>query len=348
MPDGKDKLWQEGVDSGALLATIIIKLPMLLAVAIAGAAICSGLHLFLTFINNRSTVYVSETKYYIQFAEGRYEARDYYNAFTWNDVIATEILGRVMELLGDGYEREQVKEMVTADILSDVRYLTVTVKGEDAQQVERIKDALCTALEEFPSYKKEFDSIYQIEDLEIVPEQVNYFAWRAALLGAVLFAGAGFFHVCLRFSVGSAFYTKTDIEKAFGVPVYGMTFAGEGQSALIKRQKQMLADGIQLLASRNPQLWLLDAFDGQEAEAVLQKLQAEYVKIKCYSTSHNDRETAVVLVIPFGVHCREKMADEMRNAQLHGGKIVGALLVNVDNLWAKLYYGGDRFIRKGK
>ena len=81
-------MMQQGIDSAAMLVTLITKLPVLLALAVAGAILGSGLHLIITFIQTREPVYVSETEYYIDFAEGRYEAKDYYNDFTWNDVLS--------------------------------------------------------------------------------------------------------------------------------------------------------------------------------------------------------------------------------------------------------------------
>lgn len=349
----QEDVGREGVDSRALLATMIRKLPFLFALAAAGAILACILHLLTVFISARDAAYVSETEYYIQFAPGRLEAKDYYNDFTWNDVLSTDlILGRAMELLGDGYDRAQVKSMVTADILSDVRYLTITVRGRDPHQVEQIKDAFCTALEKFGESRDEFASIYKIEDLEIAQEQADYFTWRAALLGAVLFAGTGLFLVCLRFGVGSAFYTKNDIEKAFGIPVYGLAFQNrnaahdKGTEKVTGRQDQMLAEGLNILLKRHGRIWLLDASCGQEAGRFLQYLQEafrntadDFAGIACYGPAQYGKETAVVAVIPFGIHYREKIADELRNAKFHGAVAVGAVLVNVDKSWAGLYYG---------
>lgn len=59
-----------------------------------------------------------------------------------------------MELLGSSYDRDDVETMITAAILSDVRYLTVTVRGQEAAQVDAVKEALGTALEEFGALKK--------------------------------------------------------------------------------------------------------------------------------------------------------------------------------------------------
>lgn len=347
MSDYQETFWQQGVDSRALFATVVRKLPVLVGVAIAGAVVGSSFYLLIFFVKSQNVIYVSETEYYIEFAEGRYEARDYYNAFTWNDAIATDsILGRAMELLGEGYERSEVKTMITADILSDVRYLTITIKGDDAQEVGDVQKALEVALGAFGDEKREFDRIYKIEDLGICEEEVPFFTWRAAFLGTVIFFLTGLFWIVLQFGLGSAFYTKRDVSEALGVPVYGMVFAGKKDGKLGKfaiRQEKQLSDAMCTLKERYKSLYLLDASGGQKAEAFQQDLEkiagADLPEFALYeSLKQHDSEAFLVAVIPFGVHYREKIIDAMDNAQLHGGRVLGAVLVDVDKIWARIYY----------
>jgi capsular polysaccharide biosynthesis protein len=329
-----------GVDSKALLATIIRKLPVLIGLAVTGAVLGSGLNLLITLAQSQNLKYVSETEYYIEFAEGRYEARDYYNDFTWNDVIGTDlILGRMMELLGTGYDREEVKGMMTADILSDVRYLTVTVKGEDADKVYQVKEALGTALSEFGSRMDEFSSIYKIDDLEITKENISYFGVRAALLGAFVFAFAGLFVIALRFSAGSSFYTKNDISKTLGIPVYGMIFKSNKNN---KRQEEMLVLNMKMLTNKYSSLFLLDAGEGKYAEKFVMHVNGNKgIKpqtLKPYVAGY-DEEKPVLAVVPFGVPYREKITDEINNARLRGANVIGAVIVDADVFWNRIYMG---------
>lgn len=349
---------QQGVDSRALLATFIMKLPKLLILAVAGAVLGSGLHLLVVLVKTQDRCYVSETEYYVDFDKGQDDARHWYNDFTWNDVLATDpILGRAMELLGDGYDRSRVQEMLKADILSDVRYLTITVRGQDATQVEAVKDALGMALEEYGVIRREFASIEKIEDQEIVLEEIPYFAWRAAFLGAVIVSGTGAFGVAFCFCMGSVFYTKRDISVRLGIPVYGMTFRQgrrkNGHCAMERRQAEMLAAGFGKLAGGSAQIWLMDASDGQEAKLFMQELLdrglVEASRIKVFDAQRDTErfgngsaEIAVVAVIPFGKPYREKIADEIDYVRLHGGRGVGAVLTGADRMWMRLYYAHGR------
>ncbi len=337
---------RQGIDSKALLVTLIRNLPRLLLLAVAGAVLGSGLHLVLVLYQSGTAMFVAETEYYVDFADGRLEAKDYYNDFTWNDVIATDlILGRMMEELGASYDRAEVKQMITADILSDVRYLTITVKGRDEGEVAKVSAAFEHAIMVFADSKDEFDAIDKIEDNDIVREQPKWFAKRAALLGAAIFAGTDVFFVLLAFLAGDRFYTKTDVMKFLGLTVEGMLYrSGNQQSG---RQERRLVDGILNLLKAHDKIYLLDASDGQDAALFVKRLAALHAGINCdallpceqYSTDEN---AVLLVVVPFGIVYREKITDEINNAVTHGGTIVGAVLTECDKRWSDMYYGRER------
>lgn len=337
---------RQGIDSKALLVTFIRNLPRFLLLAVTGAVLGSGLHFAAVFYQSGKAMFVAETEYYVDFADGRLEAKDYYNDFTWNDVIATNlILGRMMEQLGVSYERDAVKQMITADILSDVRYLTITVKGRDKSDVEKVSAAFEHAIMVFADSKDEFDAIDKIEDNGIVQEQPDWFAKRAALLGAVIFAGTGVFFVLLAFLVGDRFYTKSDVMKFLGLTVAGMLYKDGNERS--GREERRLAEGIQELLKEHDKIYLLDASDGQDAALFAKRLAALNAGINCdallpceqYSTDEN---AVLLVVVPFGIIYREKITDEINNAVTHGGTIAGAVLTECDKRWSDMYYGRER------
>lgn len=334
---------RQGIDSKALLVTVIRTLPRLILIGVAGALLGSGLHCLITFWQMHNAMLVSETEYYVDFAEGRLEARDYYNAFTWNDAIATdEILGRMMETLGSGYDRDAVKQMLYAEILSDVRYLTMTIKGTDEGTVSAVSAAFELAIAQFAKSKDEFDAIYKIEDNGVIREQPDWFVWRAAFLGAVIFVGIGMFLTVLAFVVGDRFYTKTDVMKFLKLRAVGMLYkSGNEQSGL---QERRLIQDLKALLEQYQRLYLLDGTDGQDAGQFLETLDALGADLDCgvfvpCEQYHTEEEAAILVIVPFGKVYREKITDEINNAVLHGGAIAGAVLTQCDKAWVGMYYG---------
>lgn len=334
---------RQGIDSKALLVTFIRKLPQLILVLVAGAVFGSGLHCLAVFYQASKAMLVSETEYYIDFADGRMEARDYYNAFTWNDVIATdEVLGRMMEQLDSHYNRTAVKQMLTADILSDVRYLTITIKGKNADEISEVNAAFEHAITEFGKSKDEFDVIYKIEDNGIYREQPAWFGWRAAFLGALVFAAAAVFWIALAFTVGDRFYTKTDVMKFLELPVLGLLYGSKNEKS--GKQECRLIEGVKSLLGHYQKIYLLDAADGADAECFLKRLSGLDADVDCeamvpceqYRTGEN---AAILVIVPFGKVYREKITDEINNAVMHGGTIVGVVLTECDKAWVDMYYG---------
>ncbi len=183
-------------------------------------------------------------------------------------------------------------------------------------------------------------------------EKIPYFGWRAAFLGAVLAAACGAFATAFRFCLGSAFYTKRDITVRLGLPVYGMTFEParrERECGVSRRQAEMLAGGLSMLAQQYRKIVLLDAAQGQEASAFLEEITRRGLidNICCEICDrkkelYEGQETAFVAVIPFGRTYREKITDEIQYVQLRGGRVVGAVLVQAQTWWMRFYYAQGR------
>ncbi|MDE7206351.1 MAG: hypothetical protein K2N90_04210 [Lachnospiraceae bacterium] len=336
---------RQGIDSKALLVTLIRTLPQLLLLSVAGAVFGSGLHCVITLYESGKAMFVAETEYYVDFADGRLEAKDYYNDFTWNDVIATDlILGRMMDELGADYDRAAVKQMINADILSDVRYLTITVKGMDADKVAAVSAAFKNAITQFGKSKDEFDAIDQIEDNGIEQEQPVWFVWRAAFLGMVVFLAIGIFMTVFAFMVGDRLYTKTDIIKFLELTAIGLSYrSGNGKSDV---QERRMIEELKGLLERYHRVYLLDAADGQDAGLFLKRLVELDADVACDALlpcrQYKTGEDAVLLaIVPFGRVYREKITDEINNAVMHGATIAGAVLTECDKFWVGMYYGKD-------
>jgi capsular polysaccharide biosynthesis protein len=299
--DNNAKYMKQGIDSKALVTTLIMKIPILLIIAVTGAIVGSGLNLVIASFKVRDAKYVSETEYYIEFAPGRYEVRDYYNAYTWNDVIGTDlILGKMMDVLDDDYDKDTVKSMIQATIYSDVRYLKITIKSQNYDDVVRVESVLEPILGEFGETMEEFTSIYKINDLGVSKEKIPYFTIRAALLGAFIFGFIALFIIIFRFCLGSSFYTKMDISKTLDIPVGGILF------------KNGKYEGVMDL----PSLKYNDMFYCDE----------------------NDNNK-LIAIIPFGKSYRERIIDEIYNMKLMGMNVAGAVLVDADSVWYKIYKG---------
>lgn len=354
---GAIQLYTERIDSKAFLIYLIYRVPYILFWAVTGAILGSGLYLMLTFMQTREPQYISETNYYIDFAEGRLEARDYYNAFTWNEVLGYDwILGKAMEELGPKYERDSVKAMLSAQMPSDVRYLTINVSGTDEVMVNEVSTAIRNAMEGFGNDKDEFDSITVVAEKPAQKEKVTYFTWRAAFLGLIIGFLLATFIEALKFVLGDSIYTKKQLADIFDVPVLGMCYrTNESDIAEDDWHENLLKINLESQMESFSKLFLADITQGQTSEKLLEYMKKSVstvtdagnieIKTVAFADITKDsciqmKQSKVIVVIPFAVPCRQKAEDVIRELKLWECEICGIVLVDVNRHWANCYYDG--------
>jgi len=167
--------------------------------------------------------YQAVSKLYISFGHDESgEVYQYYNGYTWNDLLDTDpIMDLVMEYL-PGYEKEQVREATTAEILSDIRLLTITVRGEDEKFVREISHGVENGLKEFARESEELEQIKVIRPG--VPERVYWDdrTTSACITGAVIVGLLSLLVLGFNYALDEAVYVQEDIEKKYGVKALGI------------------------------------------------------------------------------------------------------------------------------
>lgn len=167
--------------------------------------------------------YETVSKLYISFAlDENGEVYQHYNGYTWNELLDCDpILDLIMQEL-PGYEKDEVREATTAEILSDIRLLTVTVTGSDEKFVREVRDAVENGL---LAFARESDEISLIKVIRSGMPQRIYWDDRTmaacimggVILGVVAVLGFGFAYV-----LNEAIYVQSDIEKRYPYRALGI------------------------------------------------------------------------------------------------------------------------------
>ena len=167
--------------------------------------------------------YQAVSKLYISFGHDESgEVYQYYNGYTWNDLLDTDPIMELVMVHLPGYEKEQVRESTTAEILSDIRLLTITVRGEDEKFVREIDRAVEDGLKEFARESEELEQIKVIR--AGVPERVYWDdrTTSACVTGAVILGLISIFVIGINYALDEAMYVQEDIEKKYGVKALGI------------------------------------------------------------------------------------------------------------------------------
>ena len=160
--------------------------------------------------------YKAVSKLYISFDHDENgEVYQYYNGYTWNDLLDSDpIVDLVMKEL-PGYEKSDVRESTTAEILSDIRLLTITVRGDNEKFVREIRNAVENGLKEFAKNSDELEEIKVLRST--VPERVYWDnrTTSACVIGAAALGVLALFIIGFHYVMDESMYVQEDVEKKY-------------------------------------------------------------------------------------------------------------------------------------
>ena len=211
-----------GMDLKRLALYLQKKIWLVVMLAILGAT-CGGIIYQVVRSMKMPVEYASVSKLYISFGNDENgDVYQYYNGYTWNDLIDTDpILDIVMSSL-PGYDRDQVREATTAEILSDIRLLTITVRGDNEKFVREIRNAMESGLREYARDAEELNQIAVIRSG--APERVYWDerTTEACVTGAVILGILAMLIIGFSYVLDESVYVQEDLEKRYGVKALGI------------------------------------------------------------------------------------------------------------------------------
>jgi len=318
---------QEGMDLKRLFLLTVRKIWIVLLAAAAGALVGCACYLVVHVVFAPQREYEAVSKLYIDFEErSTGEAYQYYNGYTWDDLMKTDpILKYTMTLLPQDYEEELVRDSITAEILTDIRLLTITVRTHDPEQTEEILAATEQSLIHFASVMRELEQITVFRTTQPALVVFELQTLRVAALCAALCAIAAFLLLLLFYALDDAIYLPLDAVQRYGIPVLGVRgwHEEELQLALEYRyQNKAYEDKIRIVA--------YDECISPSAEFYEDLRKSELI----------------VLEIPCGRKIGKALQHVLEQLRLQDCPVDGLILYDADCKLLNQYYFNEN-IRKG-
>ena len=134
------------------------------------------------------TVYSSLSEFYLDFSPENSGAYDYYNGYTWNDLMTTDpIANHTLENLNaSDIDIVYLENVTEATIMSDIRLLHVTITESSEERCAQIQKATEDALVTFGDEAKEFDKISVIKSTAPWRVYADDRTMQAMILGGIL------------------------------------------------------------------------------------------------------------------------------------------------------------------
>ena len=340
------------------------------AATVAGALLGTLIYslIWLSFSGQRQ--YQQTSKYYLTFGyEENGDPADYYNAYTWNDLIFSipSIAEVIEDELPDGVSMEEAQEAIEADILSDVRVLTIEVTHSDPTSVQQMTNAVEDALIRYGKNAIQFENIEFLSSTEVEAVIISDRTRNAVLLGAVLGLLISAAWLWIHELLDDGIYTPEDAVRRYGIPVCA-ALPAEG-TRLPEFLQAESDDALQALAAKGAGAARLVSADTETAKAAARQLQEQYkIRLQAVSpTQSPGPETAAagvedsaaqvsenadagiiggaqmsadtILVIPFGQANGTRTEHLIEHLRAQGTEINSILLFEADGRFLSSYYG---------
>lgn len=256
---------------------------------------------------------------------------------------------QALEEVGVDVIKDESKINVKGDIISNERFLLVTINETDKELVEKMTDAFVKSLESYPTYNKSdaFESIECTSKSDVYLEKAENRMGVATVFGAVLVAVLAFLAILLIDAVDEAIYVPEECEKRYGIRVLGTVFQGNEACDLLRGELAKLYDKY-VADKENIVLISSDAADNasfseKDLESLKKTLGSDYddklSKIKAISASDIGAAEGAILAVPYGkknAPMTEHLISQLKKIEC---PVLGIVFTRADLKFIKRYYG---------
>ena len=219
------KYENEPVDLKLLLIYIIKRIRFVIYFAIFGALLFASVYYLRTFVFVEGRQYVATAEMYLVYADDVRLDSVYINDYTWQNLVHTDrAIGYALENIDDSVVTEEyLKETVTAGLVSDVRFVTLTVTTDDPERSIQIAQAYQIAIKELGEEMVDIESVTVYTQADSAEEIVaDNKTIRVALTGLCIGAVLSFFGIIFQYVFDDSVYVTGQFEKRYGIPVIGI------------------------------------------------------------------------------------------------------------------------------
>lgn len=349
---------QEGVDVKRVFLLIKNKLWLLAVAVAAGALLGCGIYLLTMLVFAPEREYQAVSKVYLTFA---CDPEDYnelsYNGYTWNDLMATDpILNFTMDRLPSTVDRETVIGATKAEILSDIRLLTITITTPQPELTAQIMGATQESLVHLGETDPLFKNIEIYSTTEPALTVWDNRTVNAALTGGVIALVGVLLGIAFCYIMDDSVYVASDVEKRYQIPVLGIFTVNEPGTFQSYRNEffanyTYLCKGIEKIA-----LVSVDcAEDTEKADQLIDKMISAEKPIEeslflpmampeevpdVYEDIRNT--DGVILTVRFGRRNGKRLERTLGNMRKQDCRVLGAVIVEADEKFLKAYYRGEK------
>ena len=322
----------EPMDYRLFLLRLVRKLWVLVAAALVGAVVIGGGYYAYHMLPGGGRTYQTESICYLDFAEdGAGEPYEFFNYYTWNEVIHTDFfMHAVCEQTGGKLTADQAACYTAATIDSDVRYLYIRCTTPDPELSLRMAKVLEQCIAEFGDAQKEFRSITVVKAAAEAKDNSNIRTSNAVILGGFIGFFTALFAMLALMTADTSVYLPATLERRFHL----VTLGARSMKEFAANCQYLLRDAetVALIPSDDSPIPGESVLNCGKKEIVFAPITREdaYDKIRACD--------AVVLSVRAGAHNGRQTQRTIEQLARQGISVTAAVLVEEDERLLRAYY----------
>ena len=291
----------------------------------AGAAVFFLTDICRMLLFHSDTTFRSDVMYHIIFdTEEAEETKLYYNDYTWNDVLDSDMIaGVAAQKLS--LSKEEVAASTHIPTMSDIRLIHVYADADNPEGAEKIQRAIGEALAAFGTDTDGFVSIEKWDEKAVEQVKADPYYSRWCICGAAVGFIFGVLFILWKYSCDDGIYLEDDTERLAGIMTAGVVFSDKTVSSGMK-------DNIEsVVKDKKTALFITPSNKDSKADELIGEIVADIEK-----TDINNSD-AVIIAIPYGMSSAA-VRREIKDLKLQGKEVAAAIIYSADKITYKTYY----------
>lgn len=329
---------REPLDYRLIWLRFLRKLWILPVAVLAGMALVGTAYYYSRTVARGGRTYQAESVFYIDFAENAQgEEYDYYNYFTWGEVIHTDFfMDYVSGEMGGEYSREELASYITATVESDVRYLYVRCNTHLPGLSVKLASVMETIVPQFAALRDEIETIEVVKRGSEAKDSSKIRLGNACFLGALIGLTAAALGILGVLVLDTGVYLPAHMERRYHVVCLGAPFLPE------------FAPNWQLYLKGAAKAALVSVDEGgeQELKSLVKGLPDGNVRIEiCLNPVEHPEELEklrhcdrTVLCLKAGRRNHEAFTRLLEQLARQGIPVTAAILTSADEKLISAYY----------
>ena len=223
----------EPADLKLLLIYVLKRIRFVVYFMLFGALIFASAYYLKTYVLVEEKEYVATGELYLVYADDVRMENIYINDYTWQNLVQTDkAINYAMENIDSAVSEEYLKGVVTAGLVSDVRFVTLKVTTNDPDLSVEIAQAFQGAIVELGKEMVDIESVTVYTEADSAEEVVgDDRTLRMACTGAVIGIILSLFGIVMQYIFDDSVYVISQFERRFGIPVMGICIHSKGNEA---------------------------------------------------------------------------------------------------------------------